>query len=167
MNVPLAWLFHYLLIPTLQLTTRLGGERVWRAWQWLTVALASLVGWLARQRRPAGESPVVGMMWLVDQADKLIGAEGAWVETGPTRAVKRITRCPHAERLRALPAFCTRLGVVMGERAFRAYAPNVRVDYAIPQALSQGDPCCEYVLTIRCSDDPSVSPPASPRPPLD
>lgn len=147
-NAPLAWPFHHLLIPTLRLTTRLGDEPAWQVWERLTVALAGFAGWLARLRRPAGELPIAGMMWLVDQADKLIGAEGEWVETGPARAVKRITRCPHAGQLRATPAFCTRLGVAMGQGAFRAYAPDVPVDYAIPQVLSWSDPCCEYVLTI-------------------
>jgi hypothetical protein len=44
------------------------------------------------------------------------------------------------------------LGVTMGWAAFRAYTPNVPVNYTIPQALSRGDPCCEYVPTIGLGD---------------
>jgi len=40
----------------------------------------------------------------------------------------------------------------MGWAAFRAYTPNVPVNYTIPQALSRGDPCCEYVPTIGLGD---------------
>jgi len=145
----MGWAFGHLFIPILRLTIRLGGERAWQAWEGLAIALAGLVGRLAQHCRPADEPPLIGMMWLVDQADRLIGAEGEWAETGPTRAVKRITRCPQVGRLRTIPAFCIRLGVAMGRGAFRGYAPDVAVDYAIPRALSRGDPCCEYVLTLQ------------------
>jgi hypothetical protein len=88
------------------------------------------------------------MLWLVDRADGLLGIRGDWQLAGPARAVKRITYCPLAGDLQAVPAFCTRLGVVMGQAAFRTYAPNVPFNYNIPQTLSQGGPYCEYVLSI-------------------
>ena len=87
-------------------------------------------------------------MHIVDWADGLIGAEGDWVKIGSTRAVKRITSCPYAERLKASPAFCTKLGVTMGREAFRAYYPEAKVCYAIPQTKSQGASYCEYLLIV-------------------
>lgn len=92
-------------------------------------------------------------MRLVDQADGLAGIVGEWKLVEPTQAVKRITQCPLADELQDIPAFCTRLGVAMGEEAFRAYAPNTPFSYVIPRTLSQGDSCCEYVLTISAAND--------------
>lgn len=149
MNVLLICPFRYLLITTLRLTTHLGGEQVWRVWERVTVALASVVGNITRVMRPAGERPIEGMMGLVDWADSLIGVEGDWRKADPTHAVKRIAHCPLAGQLRMVPGFCTRLGVKMGKAALRAYAPQIRVEYAIPKALSKGDLYCEYLLVIK------------------
>ncbi len=142
------WTLRHVLLPLLGWTTRRGGERAWRLWEALTRALSRLAGTLARFARRADEPPLAGLIRLTDWADASIRAEGEWVERGPRRAVKRIRACPLAAQLRATPGFCTRLGVVMGEAAFRAYASEMPVEYRIPQTLSQGEAFCEYVVEV-------------------
>ncbi len=143
--------FSALIVTPLVLSTRLFGERAWWIWERLTVIMTRLIIWLARpylRRQNIYGDDVEDLMRLVDLADELVGAEGEWLENGLGRMVKRIRYCPHAERLKKVPTFCTRLGVVMGQVAFRTYAPLLSVRYAIPRTMSQGDPYCEYVLTI-------------------
>ncbi len=143
--------FSALVLTPLILSTRLFGERAWWMWERLTVIVTRLIIWLARpylRRQNIYGDDVEDLMRLVDLADELVGAEGEWLENGLGRMVKRIRYCPHAERLKKVPTFCTRLGVVMGQVAFRTYAPLISVRYAIPRTMSQGDPYCEYVLII-------------------
>lgn len=143
--------FSAVIFPPLVLSTRFFGERAWWIWECLTVLTTRLIIWLAcpyLRRQGIYGDDVRDLMRLVDLADELVGAEGEWLDNGPGRMVKHIRACPHAERLKETPAFCTRLGVVMGQVAFRTYAPLVSVRYIIPKTMSQGDPYCEYVLIV-------------------
>jgi hypothetical protein len=143
--------FSALVLTPLILSSRLFGERAWWIWGRLTVVVTRLIIWLARpylRRQGIYGDDVRDLMRLVDLADELMGAEGEWLDNGPGQMVKRIRACPHAERLKENPAFCTRLGAVMGQVAFRTYAPLVSVRYIIPKTMSQGDPYCEYVLIV-------------------
>ncbi|MDF1499754.1 MAG: hypothetical protein P1P76_04720 [Anaerolineales bacterium] len=129
-------------------SVRLAGDDAWRFWDGLISRSGSLVGKLKRFRVPPGSDPIGGMMSIVDWADGLISVQGKWIERGPGWAVKEITSCPHAERLKAIPQFCTRLGVAMGVAAFNAYAPDIGFQYEIPCTLSKGDPVCKYTLEV-------------------
>lgn len=142
------WSFSHIFIPLFLWTTRAGGEGGYEIWERLGSRLAKVVGKFARLRQREWQQPIEGMMQIVDWADDLIGAEGEWEKIGSTRAVKRIASCPHAERLKASPAFCTKLGVTMGREAFRAYYHEAKVCYAIPQTKSQGASYCEYMLIV-------------------
>ncbi len=153
MNRLVVGLLRFILFPLLRWTTRIGGERSWRVWELATKALAGPIGRLARWIRPSAEPTITGIMQLVDQTDGLAGIIGEWELVEPTQAVKRITQCPLADALQDIPAFCTRLGVAMGEGAFCAYAPHTPFTYIIPRTLSQGNSCCEYVLTISAAND--------------
>ena len=138
--------FQLAVIPGLRLTTRMGGEWAWRAWEGVSRILAKCTGFVAKFRYPNIDCSMVGHMRIIDRADKLIKAEGEWVETNSVRAVKRITFYPHAGQLQLIPDFCTRLGVLLGQETFGTYAPKVKVAHTIRRTLSQGDPYCEYIL---------------------
>lgn len=156
---PWEGLFSVLVLSPLILSTQLFGERAWWMWERLTVIMTRLIIWLARpylHRQGILPDDARSLMRLVDLADELAGAEGEWLDNGRGRMVKRIHYCPHAERLKEAPAFCTRLGVIMGQVAFRTYAPSIFMRYAIPRTLSQGDPYCEYILT--CAERVATSP---------
>lgn len=143
--------FSAFVLTPLILSIRLCGKPAWWMWERLTVVITRLIIWLAcpyLRRQGIYGDDVRDLMRLVDLADELVGAEGEWLDNGPGRMVKHIRACPHAERLKETPAFCTRLGVVMGQVALRTYAPLVPVRYAIPKTMSQGDPYCEYVLIV-------------------
>lgn len=145
--------FRLILLPLIRTTTHFGGDTAWRLWERLLGWPGYMAGKAMRVRRPPGDDAISGMIQIVDLADGLINAKGEWVEASSTVAVKRITLCPHAERLKTIPDFCTRLGVSMGKAAFVAYAPDVKVSYAIPCTQSQGNPYCEYVLVLKSKDE--------------
>jgi hypothetical protein len=99
--------------------------------------------------RNPDESAIQGMMRLTDLADGLIGVKGEWQTSGENLAMKSIPRCPIAEQLRVTPGFCTHLGVIMGQEAFKRYAPEFDIEYDIPTTLSQGHAECQYILRLK------------------
>jgi hypothetical protein len=98
--------------------------------------------------RNPNESAIIGMMRLTDLADGLIGVSGEWQIRDDEYATKSIPRCPIAEQLQATPGFCTHLGVIMGEEAFKRYAPEYEIEYEIPTTISQGHAKCQYILRL-------------------
>ena len=138
-----------LFLPFLNWTTRRGGERAWVGWELVPKILASLTGRFARLLCWDDRSALEGIMKLTDLADGLIGATGEWQLEGDSCAIKTIMHCPLAEQLTSTPEFCTNLGVIMGQEAYKTYTPNLQVDYKIPTTLSQGHISCQYIIKVK------------------
>ena len=147
---PVGALFSTTVLGPIRLGSALQPHAIWPALERLSYRVA---GGAARAVRPLlarrMDHPLRAAMRFVHLAEALVGIEGEWEVLDPQTAVRRVHRCPHARSLHHTTEFCTRLGAALGQGLAERLVDDPSVRFEVLGCLSQGNPCCEYRLTIK------------------
>ena len=142
--------FDRMVLQPIALADRLFGERAWEALDHLTSILSFQTGRFMRNRLPKdGPHKLSAVMELVDRCEGWAGVRGTWEVQDENTVLRKVAECPFQTTLSGTPAFCTRLGTIMGRASLAGAFPEQKFEYEILSTLSQGHDCCIYRIHLK------------------